>query len=63
MWSAGWQLQVTDLNGDGQSDVLLYAPASGVWYQALHTGSGLFTYTTGTWSPGLTVVGSVPKIP
>jgi M6 family metalloprotease-like protein len=62
-WSAGWQLQVTDLNGDGQSDALLYSPTSGVWYQALHTGAGTFTYTTGTWSPGLTVIGSVPKIP
>jgi hypothetical protein len=43
--------------------VLLYSPTSGQWYQALNGGLGVFTYGTGTWGPGLTVIGSMPKIP
>ena len=63
-WSANWQVQVTDFNGDGKSDVLLYNPTSGQWYQAMNAGVvGAFTYGTGLWEPGLTVIGSKPRIP
>jgi hypothetical protein len=62
-WSANWQVQVTDFNSDGLSDVLVYNPISGVWYQAINGGPGVFTFGSGNWGPGLTVVGSTPKIP
>jgi murein DD-endopeptidase MepM/ murein hydrolase activator NlpD len=62
-WSANWQVQVTDFNGDGKSDVLLYNPMSGQWYQAMNAGVGVFTYGTGLWEPGLTIVGTMPRIP
>ena len=46
-----WTPTIADLNGDGRSDVLLYDPASGVWFQALTTTPGAFTYTTGMFAP------------
>jgi hypothetical protein len=63
IWSPDWQVQVTDFDGDGHSDVLLYNALSGRWYQAVNSGLGSFTYGTGLWDPGLTVMGSSPRIP
>ena len=62
-WSANWQVQVTDFNGDGRSDVLLYSPTSGQWFQAVNAGVGAFIYGMGVWDPGLSVIGSKPRIP
>jgi hypothetical protein len=56
-------VQVTDFNGDGWSDVLLYNPTSGQWFQAMNAGVGAFTYGMGLWEPGLTVVGSARRVP
>jgi hypothetical protein len=47
-WSS-WTTSITDLNGDGRSDVLLYNPANGVWVQALSLASGGFAYVAGFW--------------
>ncbi len=50
---AYWQTVVSDLNGDGRSDVLLFSPFSQAWYRAITTTQGSFTYTSGTFpSPG-----------
>jgi glucose/arabinose dehydrogenase len=48
-WREGWATTIADLNGDRHSDVFLYDPTSRVWYQALTTTPGGFTYTTGTF--------------
>jgi hypothetical protein len=50
---ASWQTYVTDLNGDGNSDVFLYSPQTGMWYQALTSAAGGFSYMSGYWAPGL----------
>ena len=55
-WSLGWRLRPTDLNDDGRDDLVLYDPATGGWYQARNLIDGTFTYSNGTWSPGLDVV-------
>jgi hypothetical protein len=55
-WSLGWSIYVTDLNGDLRSDILLYDPSTGAWYQAINSTLGTFTYSGGAWSPGLQVV-------
>jgi hypothetical protein len=55
-WSLGWNIYPTDLNADGRTDFLLYHPTSGVWYQARNFTLGTFTYTSGTWSPNLTII-------
>jgi hypothetical protein len=55
-WSLGWNLYFTDLNADGRADIILHDPATGVWYQARNFVTGTFTYSTGTWSPGWTVI-------
>ena len=59
-WTTGWQLYPTDLNGDGRTDFLLYDPASGVWYQARNLVLGSFSYDSGFWSPGLTIITRTP---
>jgi hypothetical protein len=46
---ARWTISVTDLNGDGRSDVFLFDPATGQWYQALTTTPGAFAYTSGAF--------------
>jgi len=58
-WSLGWTLHVSDFNGDGRADLLLYHPVTGVWYQARNLTPGVFTYSTGTWNPGLTALTGV----
>ena len=55
-WSLGWNLRPTDLNSDGRDDLVLYDRAAGGWYQARNMVDGAFTYSNGTWSPGLDVV-------
>jgi hypothetical protein len=55
-WSLGWNIYPTDLNGDGRSDFLLYHPTTGVWYQARNFTLGTFTYSSGNWNPGLTII-------
>jgi hypothetical protein len=46
-----WQTAVSELNGDGKSDVFLYDRWSRLWYRAITTTPGAFTYTTGTFPP------------
>ncbi len=59
-WTTGWQLYPTDLNGDGRTDLLLYDPASGLWYQARNLVTGSFSYSSGTWATGLTIITRAP---
>jgi autotransporter-associated beta strand protein len=59
-WSLGWSLHPTDFNGDGRADFLLYDPASGAYYQARNLVNGTFSYSSGAWSPGLTVITRAP---
>jgi hypothetical protein len=60
-WPLGWQIHFTDVNGDGRADVVLYDSIRGVWYQARNFVNGAFTYSTGTWAPGLTIVTRQPR--
>jgi hypothetical protein len=60
IWSLGWSLSPTDLNNDQRSDIVLYDPASGVWYQARNLVNGSFSYNSGTWDMGLTIITRVP---
>jgi hypothetical protein len=55
-WSEGWDLHPTDANGDFRGDIVLYHPPSGTWYQARNLVNGSFSYNSGTWSPGATVI-------
>ena len=55
-WSLGWTIQAGDFNGDGRGDLLLYNPTTGVWFQARNLVLGSFSYTSGIWSAGLSVV-------
>jgi hypothetical protein len=59
-WSLGWTLNMTDLNGDGRTDIVLYDPSTGAWYQARNLVNGNFSYSSGTWSPGLEVIVRAP---
>jgi len=45
-----------DLNGDGNGDVFTYHPQSGAWARQVSLSGGGFSTTTGTWSPGWTVI-------
>jgi hypothetical protein len=47
---------VSDFDGDGRGDLLLYNPTSGAWYRAQNAGAGTFSYTNGVWSSNLTIV-------
>jgi hypothetical protein len=60
IWSLGWTLSVTDLNGDARADIVLFHPGTGVWYQARNLVNGTFSYNSGTWPPGLTIVARSP---
>jgi hypothetical protein len=60
IWSLGWNLYPSDFNGDGRADLLLYDPTTGAWYQARNLVNGSFTYTSGMWSPGLTIITRTP---
>jgi hypothetical protein len=51
-WATNWSAWVTNLNGDNNSDVFLYNPTSGAYFQALSVPVG-FAYGSGTWAPGL----------
>jgi hypothetical protein len=42
---------------------MLYNALSGQWYQATNTAAGVFTYATGMWEPGLTVIGGIQRVP
>jgi hypothetical protein len=59
-WSLGWSVLPTDLNGDGRTDLVLYDPATGAWYQARNLVNGTFTYSSGNWVSGLTVITRPP---
>ena len=61
--SLAWQVYVTDFNADGLSDLLLYNATSGQWFQARNTAPGSFSYTTGSWSAGLTIIATGTRIP
>ena len=56
--SEGWQVSVSDLDGDGRSDMVLYRPTDGIWFTALSTGPGIFRSTSGNWGTGWTVIAS-----
>jgi subtilisin-like proprotein convertase family protein len=55
-WSLGWKIHPTDTNGDGRTDILLYHPGTGAWYEARNTALGSFSYNSGAWESGLTIV-------
>jgi len=57
-WGAGAQVLASDFNGDGKADFLAYVPVTGKWRQALSVSAGTFIETTGTWDPGLFIVGA-----
>ena len=59
-WSTGWNIYPTDFNADARTDFLLYHPTTGVWYQARNLSLSTFTYTTGTWATGLTIIARTP---
>jgi hypothetical protein len=60
IWSLGWNIYQTDLNGDGRADIVLFHPATGAWYQARNLVNGSFSYNSGIWTPGLTVLTRSP---
>ncbi len=62
-WSPGWDIYVVEVNGDRRSDLLLYGAGTGQWYQAVTTGPGTFSFGTGFFDPGATVVAEVPRVP
>ncbi len=63
MWSPGWQTLVTDLDGDRRSDLILYNATTAQWFQCLNRTLGSFTYGSGTWEAGLTIVASTTRVP
>jgi hypothetical protein len=60
VWSLGWDILPTDVNGDGRADIVLYNSSTGVWYQARNVINGTFSYNSGTWPTGYTVVTRAP---
>jgi hypothetical protein len=42
--------------GGVRTDIILYDPATGVWYQARNLVNGSFIYNSGNWAPGLTII-------
>ena len=60
IWSLGWNVYLSDLNGDARADIVLYDPATGVWYHARNQTTGAFVYRNGTWTPGLKVITRIP---
>ena len=59
-WATGWDLSVTDYNGDQINDLLFYSPTTGAYFQAVTTGASIgdFTFTTGAALPaGVTLIG------
>jgi hypothetical protein len=56
--TANWKVQAADFDHDGKTDIQLYDPNSGQWHIAANSGLNLFTYSTGFWEPGLTVIAS-----
>ena len=59
-WVTGWTIYMTDLNGDKRTDIFVYNPNSGIWYQARNLTNGTFTYSTGNWPTNLTIVVRTP---
>lgn len=55
-WTLGWSLLPSDFNGDRRGDLLLYNASTGVWFQARNLTLNAFTYNSGAWDTGLTVV-------
>lgn len=51
IWHADWTLATGDLNADNRTDIFVFNPATGSWYECFSTGAG-FTYAGGQWSPG-----------
>ena len=60
-WSLGWQIHPVDLNGDNRMDIVLYDPTTGGWYQARNLVNGSFSYASGGWAPGFTLIVRVPR--
>lgn len=55
-WSLGWGIYPTDFTADGRGDLLLYNATTGVWFQARNLTGNTFSYASGSWTTGLTVV-------
>jgi subtilisin-like proprotein convertase family protein len=49
-------VRVTDLNGDGKSDIVGRWKETGQWWVALNTGAGFVNQLWGTWDPTVTWV-------
>ena len=60
MWTTGWQIYLSDFNADKRTDILLYNPTTGVWYQARNFALGTFKYTNGVWATNLSIVVRTP---
>jgi hypothetical protein len=42
---------------DGQGDLVLYDPATGIWFRLVPVGPGVFTESSGTWLPDGALIG------
>ena len=49
-WGPGYDgVEIEDVNGDGQSDVILYNSSTGTEYTGINDGHGVFTFTYSDW--------------
>jgi hypothetical protein len=51
-WGANWTVTITDLDGDGRSDIFLYDPTTGWWYEVFKDGAD--SYYSGVWATNWT---------
>ncbi|MBI1875987.1 MAG: tandem-95 repeat protein, partial [Acidobacteria bacterium] len=54
-WSPRWVIRAADFDLNARSDLFLYNPIDGQWFQVLKTESS-YQYINGTWSSGWTTV-------
>jgi hypothetical protein len=52
---AGGDVHVLDVDGDGRDDLLRYNIKTGAWTIGMNVSPGEFTYSGGSWAPGLTI--------
>ena len=56
-WRKRLSVNITDLNGDGLSDIVVYDPATGGWATATTTPrGGAFLFASGTFDRALTLL-------
>ena len=48
-WGPNWTVTIADLDGDGRSDIFLYDPATGWWYEVFKDGAA-DSYYSGLWA-------------